>query len=611
VKLQNFKKVYPDTADFLRNATGAGGHPRFRSCQTGNYDLYLPFIERGLELLNPQGRLGYIAPSLWRYNEYGEGIRALLHAGGNLDRWIDFGSYQVFDEAIIYTALQFYSRNKNDRVRFALAPTGEVTRIHDWDDPNWYVTYKELPKNDAWIFVARPELAVIKKLAKNCKRLDDRSVARNIFVGMQTSADHIYHLERAGKNRYLFQPPKPEGSKTKPAKEEVSIEDAIMHPLVSGQEANRYQIPRTSTYILFPYRVQPGQVELLTQKQMGQAHPKAWAYLKRFQAQLRARESSAFNDENWYRFGRHQNIDKQEDRKLIVAQTVNRLSVCPDDKGAFYLNNVRVNGILPRKDSEFWYLLGILNSQVADWVFRRIAKPKEGGYYEANKQFIAPLPIPTATPRDITAVSNLAKRLTELHSARCKTVSDLGRRFEACDAVEKAEEWLWPSEVRSVETLRAKAPKELSTREKAIWATQERAKQINAATERLQDRLRIGAVLEVELDEGELRLKDEGTTVLDGVFVDPNEAELILIDWRNFLRGNRITEAISAASLSRQLRCIRKTDNTAIAKQIAELHAQLSRLDNEIMASETALNNAVYVLFGLSSSEILMVQSDR
>jgi hypothetical protein len=177
--------------------------------------------------------------------------------------------------------------------------------------------------------------------------------------------------------------------------------------------------------------------------------------------------------------------------------------------------------------------------------------------------------------------------------------------------VEKAEEWLWPSEVRSVETLRAKAPKELSTREKAIWATQERAKQINAATERLQDRLRIGAVLEVELDEGELRLKDEGTTVLDGVFVDPNEAELILIDWRNFLGGNRITEAISAASLSRQLRCIRKTDNTAIAKQIAELHAQLSRLDNEIMASETALNNAVYVLFGLSSSEILMVQGDR
>jgi hypothetical protein len=27
VKLQNFKKVYPETADFLRNATGVELHP--------------------------------------------------------------------------------------------------------------------------------------------------------------------------------------------------------------------------------------------------------------------------------------------------------------------------------------------------------------------------------------------------------------------------------------------------------------------------------------------------------------------------------------------------------------------------------------------------------
>ena len=36
VKLQNFKKVYPETADFLRNATGVGGNPRYASCQTWN-----------------------------------------------------------------------------------------------------------------------------------------------------------------------------------------------------------------------------------------------------------------------------------------------------------------------------------------------------------------------------------------------------------------------------------------------------------------------------------------------------------------------------------------------------------------------------------------------
>lgn len=41
VKLQNFRKSSPQVAAYLVN--------RYRSAQTGNFDLYLPFIERGLE----------------------------------------------------------------------------------------------------------------------------------------------------------------------------------------------------------------------------------------------------------------------------------------------------------------------------------------------------------------------------------------------------------------------------------------------------------------------------------------------------------------------------------------------------------------------------------
>jgi Eco57I restriction-modification methylase len=348
VKLQNFKKVYPETADYLRNSTAKGGVPRYASCQTGNFDLYLPFIERGLELLNTNGRLGYIAPSVWRYNEYGAGLRKVLHAGGHLDRWIDFGSFQVFDEALIYTALQFYSKSKNDRVKFALAPSGEVARIHDWADPDWYLTYKELPKEDTWIFVSRTDRAVIDKLSKSCRRLDDKAICRYIFQGLITSADPIYHLDRIGKDIYRYHPPKRKGVKTKPLAETVQIEDAIMHPLVSGQEANRYENPTTDTSILFPYSVVGGEVSLFTQSQLKKTYPKAWKHLKRFEKVLKAREGGAFDDDTWWRFGRHQNIDKQEDRKLIVAQTVKHLTVCPDDKGKFYLNNVRVNGIIPR-----------------------------------------------------------------------------------------------------------------------------------------------------------------------------------------------------------------------------------------------------------------------
>jgi hypothetical protein len=124
VKLQNFRTVHADVASFLRD--GRNGAKPYRSTQTGNFDLYLPFIEKGINLLNHKGRLGYIAPSLWIANEYGEGLRNLISVNRNLDRWVDFKSFQVFEEATTYTALQFFTKASNDIVRVAEAPTGHI-----------------------------------------------------------------------------------------------------------------------------------------------------------------------------------------------------------------------------------------------------------------------------------------------------------------------------------------------------------------------------------------------------------------------------------------------------------------------------------------------------
>ena len=80
------------------------GNVSYRSTQTKNFDLYLPFIEKGISLLNDKGRLGYIAPNVWIMNQYGEGLRNWLAKGQNLEGWIDFGSHQIF-EAVSYTHL--------------------------------------------------------------------------------------------------------------------------------------------------------------------------------------------------------------------------------------------------------------------------------------------------------------------------------------------------------------------------------------------------------------------------------------------------------------------------------------------------------------------------
>lgn len=457
VKLQNYRKVLPEVADYLRNATapglGAAG-PRYRSAQTGNTDLFLPFIEKGLAILRPGGRLGYIAPSLWLLNEYGEGLRALVHRGRNLDRWVDFKDFQVFEEATTYTALQFFSAAPNDVVRFHDASSGSV--VPDWRDDDRAVPYGALPQGDPWVLLPRRERDVLAALQARCDRLGGAGVTQGIFQGLITSADSIYHLRKIAPGRYQND----DG-------EEVAIEDDLMLPLASGKDIEPWVDPSPVWHILFPYAAAAGgDVSLIGANRMAAEFPNAWHYLQRHEEALRARENRGFDDAEWYRFGRSQALNRQDQPKLFVAQTVQRLAVAPDAAGAFAADNVRVNCILPARPEDFWFLLSVLHGRVCDWVFRRIAKPKANGYFEANKQFIAPLPVPRADAATKRALGRRARIARALHTRRARAEALLARRLAACVTRAEKEEWLFAGQATPLAALKRQAPANLPTREK-------------------------------------------------------------------------------------------------------------------------------------------------
>ena len=218
-------KVDADVVAYLQAQRKEG---TYESAQTGNFDLYLPFIELGLRLLREGSHMAYIAPSLWAVNEYGAGLRKHLHRSRQLERWIDFKSYQVFQEAITYTALQFFTHAPNETVSVVISPEGETGDI-DWTDASLAVPSAELRDDKEWLMATGEDRAVIERLARDCLRLDDKRVTKGITVGIHTSADWIYHLRKLGANRYECAPPKR-------ASYVVEIEDAIMKPLISGAE---------------------------------------------------------------------------------------------------------------------------------------------------------------------------------------------------------------------------------------------------------------------------------------------------------------------------------------------------------------------------------------
>ncbi len=245
-----------------------------------------------------------------------------------------------------------------------------------------------------------------------------------IIVGIQTSADAIYHLVKLAPGRYY----------SRALQGDVELEDEVMKPLVSGEDAIPFATPPTDKYLLFPYLVTDEECRLFTPPEMKRFR-RCWRYLKENEKALRAREHGKFDDDAWYRFGRNQNIDKQRLPKLLVPRLLKSLFAANDCAGLIAIDNVDVGGILPEAGWDPWYLLGILNSNPLDLVWRHTAKFFRGGYHSANKQFIAPLPIPKT--RSPGHVAKVAKRLAGLYE-QAETLRRGVRRRIAVDLPPKA-----------------------------------------------------------------------------------------------------------------------------------------------------------------------------
>ncbi len=405
--------------------------------------------------------------------------------------------------------------------------------------------YDFVPETGEWLIATGAERALIERLARDCVRLDDPSLTSGIIVGIQTSADHIYHLERLGTGRYKGTP---KGKGAVPY--EVEIEDTIMKPLVSGPEAKRYEEPETDTYLLFPYeRDAHGIMRLIPANDMALRFPRAWAHLRRWEENLRRRENGKMDrDEDWWGYVYLKNMAKQDLAKLIVPRLVEHLKCSWDAEGRVFLDNVDAGGILPAPNIELEYPMAVLNGPVADFVFRIIAKPFQNDYRSANKQFIAPLPVPNSTDEERASVAARARRLQHRWTHRRHLLQEADNRLSVLARTRHPARWLWP-DLPTLPKMTEQAPRGLRLiHDRRKWA-KERLDEMEAVRiEALQSALDRGGRRQVRFDDGELRLYVSGTVVLDKIYLDEPAGRLTEVYWRWLLLSGPAREAERFAS---------------------------------------------------------------
>ncbi len=365
---------------------------------TGNYDIYALFVERGLQLLKPGGILGFILPHKFFQAAYGQGLRKLIAEKNALMEVVNFRDNQIFEQASTYTCLLFLQKGKEKTFKYS-----EVARLEDpvkqlqtikeheeYQDDR--IRVGKIPKKQVtetpWSFSFGEEAKLLEKLRNVGTTLGD--VANRIFQGVITSADTVFlfkEFEFIGKSKVKVY--------SKELQEKVVLETNILKRVIRTGDIGRYHAQSTCL-VLFPYKVENGQARLLSVREIESSFPHAWSYLKQCKKILENREGGKFRDDEWYRFGRTQNIGMWEQPKILIPYMVTRLSAYLDSENHFYFVNVTTGGygiLVNNEKVSMLYLTALLNSALLDFYLKRITTNFRGGYFAANKQYIERLPI--------------------------------------------------------------------------------------------------------------------------------------------------------------------------------------------------------------------------
>ena len=375
IRIQAMKEWAPQEVNFYsRNFVAAGA---------GNFDIYVCFIEKALGLVKVNGKMGYIVPHKFFQTKYGAPIRRHITKGGHLSEIVNFGHEQVFESASTYTCLLFLSS----------APSESFSYSHVSDLANWRNEEKaetgilaSPDESDAvWNFSVGPGAGLLEKLGRMPCKLGDIS---NMFVGLQTSADTVFlfkdYLESTGKTAQVF---------SKELNTEVEIETDILKPVIRSGRIGRYTAEPTAA-VLFPYSVANGKASLLGLNEIQNRFPLAADYLTRNKELLAGREHGKFAETGWHQLY-PKNLHLWEEPKIMVPYMVTRLAAFYDPDSCYFVNvttggfGLRTNGFAGND----LFITGLLNSKLLNFFFIRISTTFRGGYYAANKQFLAQLPI--------------------------------------------------------------------------------------------------------------------------------------------------------------------------------------------------------------------------
>ena len=393
INVQNMNKYSKNEYEYIKSDKS-----KYTTSKEDNIDKYFLFIERSLNMLSQNGRLGYIVPNKFFITTAGKNLRKLISDKRCLSYITNFGINSVFEGRSTYTCIINLVNKPQKEVK-----VGRVSDYNKWKN-DYIIEYKKYPidyiTEDKWIFGLDEETIKIKeKITNGNKPLSEYT---DIMVGLQTSKDTFYiieekkpeELDKYDENYVYFEDALGRARK---------IERGILRKCINDLQINMYEKIKNNRYIIFPYKEVikyrgRDKAVLYSLDEIKNLYPYLYGYLLDFKSELKSRKMKDVDETNWYQFGRSQSLTKfNGEEKLVWPVLSNEPKYVYDNDNIMFTGggNGPYYGLKMKKGCKLsiFYIQAILSHPLIELIVKSGSSEFRGGYYSHGKQYISYIPI--------------------------------------------------------------------------------------------------------------------------------------------------------------------------------------------------------------------------
>ena len=372
---------------------------------TPDGDLFSYFYEKGMDLLNVNGRFGFISNTFDKTTA-GKTLRSYIQSNTNIERYIDFTEVQIFEGATTYPVILILTKTDN------AANTFPYIKIPKEMQGNVFIEYapsvvveQESLDADSWTFQSAEMAKIISKIKsyKTVKEQFDKC-----YRGLLTGLNEAFIIDETTKNKLI-------------ADDAKSAE--LIKPIYEGKDLQKWCNAPLQKYLICTHNGYDN-VPTVDIEQ----YPAIKQYLQSFEPQLSKRYDKGCTPYN---------LRNCAYQPLFYAPKIVWGNLQNSNKFSFDNSGTIISAPACMLPTDNKALLAVLNSKIV-WIFlTSICVVRSGGYIEVKPQYFEQIPIPPIPDNlAISLVESVDKMLT-LNAELQQKVSRFLRRITETYQLEK------------------------------------------------------------------------------------------------------------------------------------------------------------------------------